>query len=55
MKTWTDIITNYKESVCTPNATSVTHNVVDVETRVTIVESQEPIDRKLGAQVVIFS
>lgn len=30
-------------------------NVVDVETGVTIIESQESIDRKLGAQVVILS
>lgn len=30
-------------------------DVVDVETRVTIVESQESIDRKLGTEVVVFS
>jgi hypothetical protein len=32
-----------------------TYNVVDVETRVTIVEGQESIDGQLGSKVVVFS
>jgi hypothetical protein len=32
-----------------------TYNIVDVETRVTIVESQESINRQLGTKVVVFS
>lgn len=32
-----------------------TYDIVDMETRVTIVESQESINRQLGTEVVVFS
>jgi hypothetical protein len=30
-------------------------NVIDVETRVTVVEREEPVHRELGAQVVVLA
>jgi hypothetical protein len=33
----------------------MTYNIVDMETRMTIVESQESINRQLGTKVVVFS
>ena len=47
-------MTSYS-SITVQGVFSVTHNVVDVETRVSIVESQESIDRQLGTEVVVFS
>lgn len=56
--TWTDNMTSWKRvSLARPvvRTVSLAYDVVDVETRVTVVESQEPVERQLGSEVVVFS
>lgn len=54
MMTWTDNITSWASGQ-DHTGNKRTYNVVDVETRVSIVEGQESIDRQLGTEVVVFS
>jgi len=54
MNTCTDIMTSCEASVRANSKIENTHNVIDVEAWVTIVERQEPIHRQLRAEIVVF-